>query len=278
MIHVLYIGDVVGQPGRRALHEKLEHVIDREKIDFTIVNIENAAGGFGVTEAVMEELGELPINAYTSGNHIWDKKDFVDNYEHYEHVIRPANYPAGNPGKGKVVRQTAGGVNVAVLQFMGNVFMPPCENPFHCADRELQDVDAKVVIVDIHAEATSDKQLMGRYLDGRVSAVLGTHTHVPTADETIFPAGTAYISDVGMTGPYDSILGRRVDRVRETTITFVPTYFEVATGDLRLCGAKIDVDPESGRALAIERVMIREAETDALAAAPSASEPNEVPA
>ena len=129
MIRVLYIGDVVGQPGRRALHQKLESVVDRENVDFTIVNVENAAGGFGVTEAIMEELSELPINAYTSGNHIWDKKDFVDNYEHYPHVVRPANYPAGNPGKGKVVRQTAGGVNVAVMQFMGNVFMPPIDNP-----------------------------------------------------------------------------------------------------------------------------------------------------
>src|SRR5712692_3500324 len=211
MIRVLYIGDVVGQPGRRALHEKLEHVIDREKIDFTIVNIENAAGGFGVTEAIMEELGELPINAFTSGNHIWDKKEFVDNYDRYEHVIRPANYPAGNPGKGKVVRQTAGGVSVAVLQFMGNVFMPPCENPFHSADRELHDVDARVVIVDIHCEATSEKQAMGRYLDGRVSAVLGTHTHVPTADERILPNGTAFQTDIGMTGAYDSVIGFRPD-------------------------------------------------------------------
>src|SRR6059058_6458337 len=139
MIRILYIGDVVGQPGRRALHQKLEHVVDREKVDFTIVNVENAAGGFGVTESIMEELSELPIQAYTSGNHIWDKKEFVDNYEHYEHVIRPANYPAGNPGKGRVIRQTAAGVNVAVLQFMGNVFMPPSDNPFYAADRELRE-------------------------------------------------------------------------------------------------------------------------------------------
>src|SRR5437762_4566741 len=169
MIRVLYIGDVVGEPGRRALHERLERVVDREKIDFTIVNVENAAGGFGVTEAIMAELDELRINAYTSGNHIWDKKDFVDNYEHYEHVIRPANYPAGNPGKGKVVRQTAGGVDVAVLQFMGNVFMPPCDNAFHVANRELAELSGvKVILVDIHCEATSEKQAMGRHLDGRV--------------------------------------------------------------------------------------------------------------
>ena len=159
MVRILYIGDVVGQPGRRALRQKLEHVVDREKIDFTIVNVENAAGGFGVTEAIIEELSDLPINAYTSGNHIWDKKEFVENYDRYDYVIRPANYPAGNPGKGRVVRQTAGGVKVGVLQLMGNVFMPPCDNPFHCADRELKELaDLKVIVVDIHGEASSEKQ------------------------------------------------------------------------------------------------------------------------
>src|SRR5213082_619662 len=235
MIRVLYIGDVVGQPGRRALHQKLETVIDRDRIDFTIVNVENAAGGFGVTEAIMEELSELPINAYTSGNHIWDKKEFVDNYDRYEHVIRPANYPAGNPGKGKVVRQTAAGVDVAVMQFMGNVFMPPCDNPFHCADRELKEVSAKVVIVDIHCEASSEKQAMGRYLDGRVSTVLGTHTHVPTADERILPNGTAYQTDVGMTGPYDSIIGVQKELVLNRFLTTMPGKFDAAKNDPRFC-------------------------------------------
>ena len=204
---ILYIGDVVGQPGRRALHQKLETVIDRERVDFTIVNIENAAGGFGVTEAIMEELSELPINAYTSGNHIWDKKDFVDNYEHYPHVVRPANYPAGNPGKGKVVRQTAGGVSVAVMQFMGNVFMAPIDNPFYCADRELADLGdaAKVIIVDIHGEATSEKQAFGRYL----AASPPCSARTPTSDRrrALLPNGTAYQTDVGMTGAYDSVIG-----------------------------------------------------------------------
>src|SRR5437763_2400058 len=207
MIRILYIGDVVGQPGRRALHQKLEHVNDREKADTTIVNVENAARGFGVTEAIMEELSELPNQAFTSGNHIWDKKEFVANYEHSPHVIRPANYPAGNPGKGRVVRQTAAGVDVAVLQFMGNVFMPPCDNPFHAADRELREIAAKVIIVDIHGEASSEKQAMGRYLDGRVSAVVGTHTHVPTADERLLPNGTASQTNAGMSGAYDSVIG-----------------------------------------------------------------------
>ncbi len=255
MIRVLYIGDVVGQPGRRALHQKLESVVDREKIDFTIVNIENAAGGFGVTEAIMEELAELPIHAYTSGNHIWDKKDFVDNYEHYEHVVRPANYPAGNPGKGRVVRQTAAGTSVAVLQLMGNVFMPPCDNPFHVADRELKELEGiKVIIVDIHGEASSEKQAMGRYLDGRVSAVLGTHTHVPTADERLLPNGTAYQTDVGMSGAYDSVIGFRPDEALHRFLYNTPRKLEVAKRDIRLSGAMIEIDEETGRASRIVRI------------------------
>ncbi len=255
MIRILYIGDIVGQPGRRALHQKLETVIGREMIDFTIVNIENAAGGFGVTEAIMEELSILPINAYTSGNHIWDKKDFVDNFDHYEQVIRPANYPAGNPGKGRVIRQTAAGVKVAVLQFMGNVFMPPCDNPFYSADAELKQIgDVKVVIVDIHCEATSEKQAMGRYLDGRVSAVLGTHTHVPTADERILPNGTAFQTDVGMTGAYDSVIGFRPDEVLHRFLMNTPRKLEVAKRDIRLSGAMIEIDETTGRASRIIRI------------------------
>ncbi|HVS33497.1 MAG TPA: TIGR00282 family metallophosphoesterase [Thermoanaerobaculia bacterium] len=256
MIKVMYIGDVVGQPGRRALHQKLEHVVDREKIDFTIVNVENAAGGFGVTEAIMEELSELPIQAYTSGNHIWDKKDFVENYDHYEHVVRPANYPAGNPGKGKVIRQTAAGVKVAVLQLMGNVFMPPIDNPFYCADRELKEIGdgIKVIIVDIHGEATSEKQAMGRYLDGRVSAVLGTHTHVPTADERILPNGTAYQTDVGMTGAYDSVIGFRPEEALHRFLYNTPKKLEVAKRDIRLSGCVVEIDETTGRASRIARI------------------------
>jgi metallophosphoesterase (TIGR00282 family) len=256
MVRVLYIGDVVGQPGRRALHQKLETVVDREKVDFTIVNIENAAGGFGVTEAIMDELSELPINAYTSGNHIWDKKDFVENYDHYPHVIRPANYPAGNPGKGKVVRQTAAGVNVAVMQFMGNVFMAPIDNPFYCVDRELKELGdaAKVIIVDIHGEATSEKQAFGRYLDGRVSGVFGTHTHVPTADERILPLGTAYQTDVGMTGAYDSVIGFRPDEALHRFLMNTPKKLEVAKRDIRLCGVLVEVDETTGKAVRVVRI------------------------
>lgn len=258
MIKLLYLGDVVGQPGRRALEQKLNPVIDREKIDFTIVNIENAAGGFGVTDAILHELEPLPIDVYTSGNHIWDKKDFVDNFDHWKNVIRPANYPDGNPGKGSVVRSTAAGIDVGVIQVMGNVFMPPCDNPFYCVDRELPKLGGvKVILVDIHCEATSEKQAMGRHLDGRVSAVVGTHTHVPTADERILPLGTAFQTDVGMTGAYDSIIGFRPDEVLQRFLMNTPRKLEVAKRDIRLTGAIIEIDETTGKAVSIVRIQER---------------------
>jgi metallophosphoesterase (TIGR00282 family) len=256
MIRLLYIGDVVGQPGRRALREKLHTVVDRERIDFSIVNLENAAGGFGITDSIVDELEDLHIDVYTSGNHIWDKKDFVDHLDEYDNIIRPANYPAGNPGKGSVVKKTAAGVQVAVFQVMGNVFMPPCDNPFHVINRELQALapEIKVILVDMHCEATSEKQAMGRHLDGRVSAVVGTHTHVPTADERILPLGTAFQTDVGMTGAYDGIIGFRPDEILEKFLMNTPRKMEVAKRDIRLTGCIIDVDETTGRASAITRV------------------------
>ena len=256
MVRLLYLGDVVGQPGRRALREKLEQIIDRNRVDFTAVNIENAAGGFGVTEPILQELSALPIDVYTSGNHIWDKKEFVDNFDHYENVIRPANYPKGNPGKGSVIRTTPGGVRVAVIQVMGQVFMPPCENPFYSIDRELQTLDpeVRVVMVDIHCEATSEKQAMGRYLDGRVSAVFGTHTHVPTADERILPKGTAFQTDVGMTGAYDSVIGFREEEVLHRFLLNTPRKLEVAKRDIRLSGCLVDIDETTGRAVSVVRI------------------------
>jgi len=259
MVRLLYIGDIVGQPGRKALRSRLESVIDRERVDFTAVNIENAAGGFGVTEAILDELSDLPIDVYTSGNHIWDKKDFVERLDEYDNVIRPANYPEGNPGRGRVVKTTAAGIKVAVLQVMGQVFMPPCHNPFHVIEKELAalDSDVRVILVDIHCEATSEKQAMGRLLDGRVSAVLGTHTHVPTADERILPNGTAFQTDVGMTGAYDSIIGFRPDEILEKFIMNTPRKMEVAKRDVRLCGALIEVDEATGRASSIQRVSER---------------------
>lgn len=253
---LLYIGDVVGQPGRTALHQRLLKVIDREKVDFTVVNIENAAGGFGITDSIMEELSDLQIDVFTSGNHFWDKKDFVEHVDQYDHIIRPANYPEGNPGRGWVIKSTAAGVRVAVVQLMGNVFMPPVDNPFHAADRILQQLpkDVKCILVDIHCEATSEKQAMGRHLDGRVSAVFGTHTHVPTADERILPNGTAFQTDIGMTGAYDSIIGFRPDEILQKFIFNTPRKMEVAKRDVRLVGVCVDIDESSGRSTRVERI------------------------
>lgn len=255
-MRLLYIGDVVGQPGRIALRERLLTVVDRERIDFTVVNIENSAGGFGITDGVIQELRPLHIDVYTSGNHVWDKKEFVDNLDEYDNIVRPANYPAGNPGKGVVIGTTPGGVRVAVLQVMGQVFMPPCENPFHVIDRELAQLpkEIKCIMVDIHCEATSEKQAMGRHLDGRVSMVVGTHTHVPTADERILPNGTAFQTDVGMTGAYDSIIGFRPDEILQKFLLNTPRKMEVAKRDVRLVGCVVDIDEASGRATAITRI------------------------
>jgi 2',3'-cyclic-nucleotide 2'-phosphodiesterase len=256
MVRILYIGDVVGQPGRKALRAKLESVIDREKVDFTIVNIENAAAGFGVTEGILDELSDLTIDLYTSGNHVWDKKEFVERLDEIDNIIRPANYPEGNPGRGRAIRKTAGGVKVGVIQVMGQVFMPPCDNPFHVIERELKALegDVRVILVDMHCEATSEKQAMGRHLDGRVSAVVGTHTHVPTADERILPRGTAFQTDVGMTGAYDSIIGFRPEEILQKFLMNTPRRMEVAKRDVRLVGALIDVDEASGQARSIVRI------------------------
>ncbi|MEO8191796.1 MAG: TIGR00282 family metallophosphoesterase, partial [Acidobacteriota bacterium] len=215
-MNILFIGDVVGSPGRRALADALTGVIDRHRIDFTIVNIENAAGGFGLTVDLFEDLSKMPIDVFSSGNHIWDKREIYDTLNSSDRLLRPANYPPGNPGRGSTVQTTAGGVPVGVLNLQGQVFMPVnADSPFRVADEEIAKMDAKVIFVDFHAEATSEKMAIGWYLDGRVSAVVGTHTHVATADETIRPGGTAYLSDVGMTGAYEGIIGFSKDRIIE---------------------------------------------------------------
>jgi len=258
-MNILFVGDVVGAPGRRAVVEALGRVIDKSRIDFTIVNIENAAGGFGLTVELFEELSKLPIDVFSSGNHIWDKKEIYDALNSSDRLLRPANYPPGNPGRGWTVQQTASGVPVGVLNLQGQVFMPVyADSPFRVADEELARAgDVKVIVVDFHAEATSEKQAIGWYLDGRVSAVLGTHTHVPTADETIHPGGTAYLSDVGMTGAYEGIIGFSRDRIIEKFLSQTPRAFETAKKDIRLSGAVIDVDETTGKARKIERVQVR---------------------
>lgn len=258
-MNLLFVGDVVGSPGRRALADALNGVIDRHRIDFTIVNIENAAGGFGLTMDLFEEMSRMPIDVFSSGNHIWDKKDIYDALNSSDRLLRPANYPPGNPGRGWTVQQTAAGVPVGVLNLQGQVFMPAhADSPFRVADEELARArDVKVIVVDMHAEATSEKIAMGWYLDGRVTAVLGTHTHVPTADETIRPGGTAYLTDVGMTGAYEGIIGFTKDRIIEKFLSQTPRSFETAKKDIRLSGAVIAVDEETGKASKIERVQVR---------------------
>lgn len=257
---LLFVGDVFGKPGRRILADQLPSLIDRHAADYVVVNVENAAGGFGVNDKVWEELAELPIDCYTSGNHIWDKKEVRPLLESEPRLLRPANYPSGNPGVGLHVGETAAGVPVATINLEGCVFMKALASPFETAERLLDGLrpEVKVIVVDFHAEATSEKQAIGFFLDGRVSAVFGTHTHVPTGDERVLPGGTAFITDVGMTGPYESVIGMRADKVvqRFQLQTHVP--FEVAKRDVRLAAAVVDVDEETGRARAVERLLIPE--------------------
>jgi len=259
VIRVLFVGDIMGSAGRRAVKAELESLVDAERVDFVIANVENAAGGFGVTASVIAELEELPIDVFTTGNHVWDKKEGVPLLDAHPALLRPANYPEGNPGRGWCVEDTAAGVPVAVVNLQGQALMAPIDNAFRAADRVLAEIaeahpSVEVIIVDMHAEATSEKQAMGWYLDGRVTAVLGTHTHVPTADERLLPEGTAFQTDVGMTGPYDSIIGMRPEKVLERFLLNTPRPFEPAKRNVQLRGALIDADESTGRALAIRRV------------------------
>lgn len=261
MIRILFVGDIVGGAGRRAALANVESVVDSERVDFVVANAENAAGGFGLTAKVLEELEQMPIDVWTSGNHIWDKKEGVPLLDAHPTLLRPANYPDGNPGRGWCVEETATGVSVAVINLQGQAMMAPIDNAFRVVDRVLEEIkdanpDLKIILVDMHAEATSEKQAMGWHLDGRVTAVLGTHTHVPTADERILPEGTAFQTDVGMTGPYDSIIGMRPAKIIERFLYNTPRPFEPAKSGLQLRGAIVDADEETGRAIAIRRVRV----------------------
>ncbi len=251
----------MGSAGRRIVGKELESLIDRERIDLVVVNIENIAGGFGITAPVLEEIDHLPVDVWTTGNHVWDKKEGVGLLDAHPYLLRPANYPEGNPGRGWCVAETAAGVPVAVVNLQGQAMMPPIDNPFRRADEVLDEIasghpDVRIVLVDMHAEATSEKQGIGWYLDGRVTAVLGTHTHVPTADERILPKGTALQTDVGMTGPYESIIGMKPAKVLERFLYNTPRPFEPAKRDCQLRGAVVDADEETGRALAIRRIRV----------------------
>jgi metallophosphoesterase (TIGR00282 family) len=259
-LKVLFIGDVVGGPGRKIVGQVLPRMIPRWGLGLVVCNAENAAGGSGLTVKCYDELVEAGVDVMTMGDHVYRKDEIFQIFDRTETVIRPANYALDAPGHELALVTAKDGTAVAVFTLAGRTYMKPADCPFRAADRVLDRIgtDARVIMVDVHAEATSEKQLLGRYLDGRVSAVLGTHTHVATADEQILKNGTAYQSDVGMTGPHDSILGRRYDRVLSVTLTGVPAYCDVATGDPRLNGAVVNIDPETGRALSISRVSINQ--------------------
>jgi len=262
-VRILFIGDIFGRPGRTIVKDRLPGLVREHAIDLIIVNGENAAAGFGITPSLVEDLFELGIDVITTGNHIWDKREIVEYFESADgnqhsparRLLRPANYPAGMPGWG-IYEGQKGKVNYAVINLQGRVFMASNDDPFRVVDQLLKDVKAKVIFVDIHAEATSEKISMGWYLDGRVTAVVGTHTHIPTADERVLPGGTAYITDVGMSGPYDSVIGVRKELVVGKFLNNMPVRFEPATGDVRLCAVVVDCDGSTGRTTSIQRLTV----------------------
>jgi metallophosphoesterase (TIGR00282 family) len=261
-MRILFLGDIVGQPGVAFLKRALPTLIEREHIDLVVANAENASGGSGLMPSTYRQIRLAGVDAVTMGDHLYKKQELIPTLHEDERICKPANFPLEAPGREVVTATAKDGTAVAVFNLLGRTFMRPVDCPFAAADRVLHRLAGEVrcVIVDMHAEATADKYLMAHHLKGRVSAVLGTHTHVQTADEQIFPGGTAFISDVGMCGPYDSILGRRIDRVLPTTITFVPSSFEVASGDPRLAGAIVELDSSTGHAQSIRRIVVRESD------------------
>ncbi|MDC0936700.1 TIGR00282 family metallophosphoesterase [Pirellulales bacterium] len=255
-MRILFIGDVVGKPGREVIKSGVRKLVEQHDLDLVVANAENAAGGSGLTPDIYKELIDAGVDAITLGDHVYRRKVIYATLEKQDNIVRPANLPNEAVGREWTTVTARDGTTVGIACLLGQLFMKPVDNPWRAADRVLAAMpsDVRVRLIDFHAEATSEKQLMGRYLDGRAAAVLGTHTHVPTADQRVLPQGTAFQCDVGMTGPYESILGRRIDRVMETTLTSNPTQFEVAADDVRLCGAIVDVDVDTGKATAIERV------------------------
>jgi metallophosphoesterase (TIGR00282 family) len=262
-VHILFIGDIFGRPGRTIVKERLPGLVKDHRIDLVIANGENAAAGFGITPALAEELFELGIDVITTGNHVWDKRELIEYFESENdnpysparRLLRPANYPPGMPGTG-VYEGKKNDVPYGVINLQGRVFMSSNDDPFRVADQLIKEMKAKVILVDFHAEATSEKVALGWHLDGRVTVVLGTHTHIPTADERVLPGGTAYITDVGMTGPYDSVIGVKKELVVGKFLSNMPTRFEAATGDVRLCAIVVDCDESTGHARQIKRLML----------------------
>jgi 2',3'-cyclic-nucleotide 2'-phosphodiesterase len=259
-VRILLIGDIVGRPGVQIVLQRLREIRREHGLDLVIANAENSADGSGITPGIYRSLIDAGVDCITLGDHIYRRKEIQSTLRRETNIVKPANFPTEAPGNEWAVVTARGGTSVGVVSLLGRVFMRPVDCPWEAADRVLRKMPEDVIVrvVDFHAEATSDMQLMGRYLDGQVTAVLGTHTHVPTADECILPGGTAFQCDVGMTGPYESILGRRIDRVMETTRTFRPTRFDVASRDVRLSGTIVDANPITGRAIAIRRLMIRD--------------------
>lgn len=256
---ILFIGDVVGSAGRRAVKKLLPQIKKENEIQLTLANGENLAGGIGITSGVAEELFSDGVDIITSGNHVWDKKDVFSLIEREKRLLRPANYPAGVPGFGSTLVSMDDGWEVGIINLCGRVFMPALDCPFRVAEREIKKLKEKtsLIIVDIHAEATSEKVALGWFLDGKVSALIGTHTHVPTADEKILPQGTAYITDAGMTGSTKSVIGIKTELVLERFLYQLPVRFEVAEEEVVLSGVVIDLDLATGKANSIERIQMK---------------------
>jgi metallophosphoesterase (TIGR00282 family) len=261
-MRILFIGDIVGKPGRELLRKGLRRLVDHQGVDFVIANVENAAAGFGVTKDIGDSIVEWGVDVMTSGNHIWDKKEVLDYIPGEPRLLRPANYPAGVPGRGSYVAQSGDGRAVGVVNVMGRVFMLNIDDPFQIVLREIEAMKSrtKIIVVDFHAEATSEKVAMGWHLDGKATLVVGTHTHVQTADERILPNGTAYLTDAGMTGPHDSIIGMEREPSLARFLNGMPSRFEPATGNPRLNGVVVDADEKTGRAIAVRRISYSEQE------------------
>jgi metallophosphoesterase (TIGR00282 family) len=264
-VNILFVGDVFGSAGRHIVREHLPHVLETNAVDLLVINGENAAGGFGITPSIADELFDLGAHVITTGNHIWDKKEIfeymtvpADSHVRGRRILRPANYAAGTPGFGVYEGALPTGQPYAVMNLQCRVFMSSCDDPFRKADELLSKIRAKVILLDLHGEATSEKVALGWYLDGRITALIGTHTHIPTADERVLPNGTAYQTDVGMSGPYDSVIGVEKELVLARFLTGMPGKFEPAKGNPKMCAALISCDGATGRANRIQRIMLGE--------------------
>jgi metallophosphoesterase (TIGR00282 family) len=272
-VRILFIGDIFGKPGREIARRAIPAIVEQREIDFVIANVENSAAGFGVTGDIADAILGYGVDVMTSGNHIWDKKEVLEYVPRQPKLLRPANFPAGVPGRGSYVGRTRSGEPVGVINLMGRVFMTPLDDPFAVALREIDAMRSKtrVIIVDFHAEATSEKIAMAWHLDGRVTAVFGTHTHVQTADERVLPKGTACLTDAGMTGPHDSIIGVTIEAALARFLTSMPAKFEAASGPGRLNAVIVAADLATGKATGIERLNLSAQEVDSLAGIPAPS-------